>query len=356
MYLKAGFDYVIHQNAEKTVVELLTAYKKDSESIKKINGISYLSDGKYIKNDPQKQNYPIENAVMPLWEKINIEPYRKMWKEAHGYFSLNISTSHGCPYSCNWCAKPLYGRTYTSIPAKEAANQFAYLANTLKADHVWVTDDIFALKAGWINEFAQELEQLNVKLPLRCQNRADLITDEFAKNLARAGCVELWLGAESGSQKVLDAMNKRVTIEQIKNATKHLQKYKIKVGFFLQYGYPGEEMEDIEKTFSMIKDALPDYVGVSVSYPLKDTPFYESVKAEMVEKKNWKDSGDLAIMFQGKYHPDFYRALYSYTHHYFGYVSLFKRQPIKQTIKRSIQLLKHIPGMIKYKHLMRSYT
>lgn len=356
-YLNSGFDFVVHRNAEKIIVDMLRIQiEKDKENnIQSLNGISYLDNGKYIQKTHNKKNFELENAPLPRWDLIDLEPYRNMWASNHGYFSINVSTSHGCPYNCNWCAKPLYGRTYKVIPAKEIAREFYRLKTEFGADHVWMTDDIFGLKPGWMSEFANELEKLDAKIPFKCQNRADLINEESADLLKRCGCDEVWMGVESGSQKILDAMEKGETLDSIKNANKLLKRHGIKVGFFLQYGYLGEDYDDIKQTLQIVRECLPDYIGISVSYPLKDTPFYEKVASQMGEKKNWTDSSDLALMYRGKYHPDFYRALYHFTHHYFGFFSLFKKQPIIKKLRRFAAQSKHIPGMIKYKRLMNNY-
>lgn len=358
LYLRAGFDFVVHRNAEKTIVEMLEIYRreKSAEALKSLEGISYPESGRPVQKEQVRKNLPLEEAPLPAWEKVDLTPYRKMWRSRHGYFSLNVSTSHGCPYRCNWCAKPLYGRSYKALSPRRAAQEFHYLAKELQADHLWITDDIFGLKPGWLGEFADELERLGVRIPYKCQNRADLITETSAAELARSGCTEVWLGVESGSQKILDAMDKDETLETIKTANRLLKRQGIQVGFFLQYGYPGEEYEDIRKTLNLLRECLPDHIGISVSYPLKDTPFYEKVASQMGEKQNWSDSGDLALMFPGKYHSDFYRALHQYTHHYFGFISLLRPQPLKKRLRRLAAQYRHIPGMLKYRLKMRKFA
>lgn len=357
-YLTVGFDMVVHRNAEKTIVDLMKMLQDDPQRRKfdALDGISYLDEGTHVEKPQIKTNLPMEDMPFPAWDKIDLTPYREMWLRSQGYFSLNISTAHGCPFRCNWCAKPLYGRTYKAISPERAAAEFAMMANELKADHIWVTDDIFGLKPDWLDAFGKELKRLNVRIPYKCQNRADLISEESAAALAYSGCDEVWLGVESGSQKILDAMQKDETIDTIKQANRLLQKNGVKVGFFLQYGYLGEDYEDILQTLALVKSCKPDHIGISVSYPLKNTPFYEKVVDLMDDKKNWSDSGDLAIMFPGKYHPDFYRALHQYTHHYFGFVSLFRRrQSFTRRLRRLAAQYRHIPGMWRYKREMRKY-
>lgn len=357
LYLNAGFDFVVHRNAEKIIVEMLRTLQQgsDQQAMQSLEGISYFDNGGFVQKPQNNKNFDLEKAPGPRWDLIDLTPYRNMWIANHGYFSLNVSTSHGCPYNCNWCAKPLYGRTYKVNPAKRIAQEFHYLKDELGANHVWMTDDIFGLKPGWMSEFADELEKLDAKIPFKCQNRADLINEGSAASLKRCGCNEVWIGVESGSQKILDVMDKGETLDSIKSANHLLKQHGIKVGFFLQYGYLGENYDDIQKTLQLVRECLPDYIGISVSYPLKDTPFYEKVVSQMGEKKNWADSGDLALMYPGKYHPDFYRALYHFTHHYFGFFSLFKKQPVIQKLRRVVAQYRHIPGMIKYKNLMNKF-
>ncbi len=356
-YLRAGFDVVAHRNAELTIVKILREFRENCSptAFKNRDGVSFLENGALVQKPQIRRNLPMENMPFPAWEKIDLSPYREMWQKTHGYFSLNISTSHGCPYRCNWCAKPLYGRTYKAISPQRAAREFQFLKERLGADEVWITDDIFGLKPGWLSEFADEISRRNAKIPYKCQNRADLISDEKAADLARSGCREVWLGVESGSQKILDAMDKDETIATIRTANRLLKKHGVAVGFFLQYGYTGEDFGDIRKTLRLLRECLPEHIGISVSYPLKDTVFYQQVAAQMGEKKNWRDSGDLAMMFTGKYHPDFYRALHQFTHHYFGFVSLRRPQPLKNRLRRIAAQSRHIPGMIKYRLKMQKF-
>ncbi len=189
--------------------------------------------------------------------------------------------------------------------------ELLWLKKVVNPDHVWFADDIFGLKPGWIGHFDEHVTAANAKVPFKCLSRVDLLLKEDnVAHLRHAGCETVWVGAESGSQKVLDAMEKGTTVQQIRRASNLLHKEGIRVGFFLQYGYPGETREDIDQTLRMVKECKPDEIGVSVSYPLPGTRFYEQVKHELEIKKNWVDSGDLDLMYQGTYSPDFYRGLH----------------------------------------------
>jgi radical SAM superfamily enzyme YgiQ (UPF0313 family) len=190
-----------------------------------------------------------------------------------------------------------------------------FLKAELRPDHIWFCDDIFGLKPGWIEHFSQEVTRHNTVIPFKCLARVDLLLKEDTiKNLAKAGCTTVWVGAESGSQKILDAMEKGTTVGQIYKATRKLKEAGIRVGFFLQYGYPGETEDDINLTLRMVKECMPEEIGVSVSYPLPGTRFYDRVRQELGEKHNWFDSQDLEVMFHGTYVPDYYRVLHRVTH------------------------------------------
>jgi anaerobic magnesium-protoporphyrin IX monomethyl ester cyclase len=190
----------------------------------------------------------------------------------------------------------------------------AWLKRTYRPDHLWIADDIFGLKPGWIQRFAELVTRQDAAIPFKCLLRADGVSDTIARALGIAGCRTAWIGAESGSQRILDAMEKGTRVDQIADATQRLHAAKIEVGFFLQFGYPGETLDDIERTLQMVRDCRPDDIGVSVSYPLPGTPFHERVKAQLGEKQNWVDSDDLDTLFRATYLPGFYRALHALVH------------------------------------------
>jgi radical SAM superfamily enzyme YgiQ (UPF0313 family) len=237
-----------------------------------------------------------------------------MWQSRHGYFSMNLVTTRGCPYHCNWCAKPIYGQRYNTRTPENVVAEMRLLQETYHPDRIEFADDIFGLKPGWVEHFADLVNAQGVRIPFKCLLRADLLTERTVAALARAGCATVWMGAESGSQKILDAMEKGTRVEQIYAAAERLHRAGIRVGFFLQYGYRGEDRSDIARTLQMVRDCQPDDIGISVSYPLPGTKFYEQVKAELGPRQNWIDSDDLAMLYRGTFSQEFYRALYRVTH------------------------------------------
>jgi anaerobic magnesium-protoporphyrin IX monomethyl ester cyclase len=313
-YLAAGADYVIRGEGESTLVELLHTLSRD-ETVSTVSGITYRRAGDLIKNATRAVMRELDKLPLPAWDLVDLEPYRKIWKKNHGYFSLNIATTRGCPFKCNWCAKPIYGNRYNSRSPEHVADELALLIGKYDVEHFWMCDDIFGLKPGWIANFRDEIRKRNLRFRYKIQSRVDLLLEEDTiEALAQSGAETVWVGAESGSQKILDAMDKGTTVEQIAGATKRLQAHDIRVAFFLQFGYPGETREDIDKTVRMVRELMPDEIGISISYPLPGTVFYEKVRDQLTAKQNWSDSNDLALMFRGTFSADFYRALHGYVH------------------------------------------
>jgi anaerobic magnesium-protoporphyrin IX monomethyl ester cyclase len=248
------------------------------------------------------------------WDLLDIDKYRAMWRERHGYFSLNMAASRGCPFRCNWCAKPIWGNHYKQRSARDFAAEMSYLKRTFAPEHIWMADDIFGFHVDWVTEFGEHLNAADGSIPFTIQTRADLISERMAAALAHAGCAEAWIGAESGSQRVLDAMTKGTQVADLLAARRRLGEHGIRVGFFIQLGYLGEQLADLLATRELIAQAAPDDIGVSVSYPLPGTKFYEQVKAQLGPKTHWQESDDLAMMFRGAYDSEFYRRVRDLLH------------------------------------------
>jgi len=315
-YLDRGAAVVVTGEGEVTLVELLdTLTGERSGGLSSVDGLCLRDDdGRVIHTKPRAIIRQLDSLPFPAWDLVDVERYRSTWRSHHGYFSMNLVTTRGCPYHCNWCAKPIYGQRYTARSPEHVVEEMAWLKRTFRPDHLWIADDIFGLKPGWIERFAVLIQERGAATPFKCLLRADQVTAEVARALRAADCRTAWIGAESGSQRILDAMEKGARVEQIAHATRLLHDAGVEVGFFLQFGYPGETRDDIERTLEMVRTCAPDDIGVSVSYPLPGTTFYQRVQAQLGQKQNWVDSNDLAMMYHATYVPDFYRALHALVH------------------------------------------
>jgi anaerobic magnesium-protoporphyrin IX monomethyl ester cyclase len=341
IYHQAGADYVIHGEGELTLVELI-GQLKEGKVPKDILGFSYHVNGQIMKTAPRQVLRDLDSLPMPAWNLIDHEAYRAVWWKKRKPIELNLATTRGCPFKCNWCAKPIYGNRYNSRSVKNVVDEIEYLIRHFKIRQFWFCDDIFGLKPGWVQEFRDEVNLRDLKFGYKIQSRVDLLLQEDTIDaLIASGLNIVWVGAESGSQKILDAMDKGIQVEQIYKATSMLRKKRGKIGFFLQFGYLTEDKSDIRKTIDMVFDLMPDDIGVSVSYPLPGTGFYEKVKQDLINKSNWTDSDDLDVMYESRYSKTFYRKLHRYIHY---------RYRVKKGCL-AILMLGSYPPKIQFSHL-----
>jgi len=314
-YLQHGVDFVIIGEGEITLKELIISLDRNEKNFNQIDGLAYPENGIVVRTSPRAIVKLLDSFPMPAWDLVDIDSYKKIWMESQDFFSLNIATTRGCPFKCNWCAKPIYGNRYNSRSPKNVTEEIEYLITNYDVKHFWMCDDIFGLKPGWVQEFRDVVKSMELQFKYKIQSRVDLLLQEDTiAALAESGAETVWVGAESGSQKILDAMDKGTTVEQIYEATRLLKKNGIRPAFFLQFGYLGEDKEDIDQTIKMVLDLMPEEIGISVSYPLPGTKFYDNVKEQLKDKANWTDSDELALMYKGGFSPSYYKKLHRYVH------------------------------------------
>ncbi|HEY4354659.1 MAG TPA: radical SAM protein [Acidobacteriaceae bacterium] len=308
LFLQHGADYVLRGECEHTLVELCS-YLLRGEQPREMDGLVSREKPNSVTGKRLARNAHWPEIPAPAIDLIDFSEYRSAWTKAHGYFSANMVSSRGCPYQCNWCAKPISGDKFQLRPPAVVAEEMRRMKYEVKADHIWFGDDVFALNARWMSEFAAEVMRRKASLPFKIQSRADLMSETTVAALQAAGCAEVWMGVESGSQRILNAMDKSLKLPAVLTARHRLRDAGIRACFFLQLGYPGETWDDLQQTIRLVRETRPDDIGISFSYPLPGTVFYERVKADLGEKRNWVDSDDLCIMFHGAYTTEFYRAV-----------------------------------------------
>jgi radical SAM superfamily enzyme YgiQ (UPF0313 family) len=347
-YLEHGADYCLLGEGEETLIELLNQLSAKKEAGQVIG----LASRNTLRPSRRPDITDLDKLPFPAWDLVDVEKYRAIWIKRHGYFSMNMVTTRGCPYHCNWCAKPIWGQRYNSRSPENVVAEIKWLKEKFAPDHVWFADDILGLKPNWIEKFAALLHEADAVTPFKCLQRADLVNEKTGPALAKAGCKTVWLGAESGSQKILDAMDKGDKVEDIYRAAKLLRENGIEVGFFLQFGYPGETWNDVQKTLKMVRECAPDDIGISVSYPLPGTKFYERVKLELGEKQNWVDSEDLAMLHRGPFPTEFYRILHGRVHYEFR-----TRKALRQpSLRGLVNVPRNIAGLVRSEIQLRKFV
>ena len=313
-YLTHGADAVILGEGEVTLRELTERWSTGI-AWQDVAGIAYYDNGQVRTSPKRPVMRDLDALPLPAWDLIDVSSYRDIWMASQGFFSLNVASTRGCPFKCNWCAKPIYGNRYNVRSPEHVVSELELLRDKFRPDHLWMCADIFGLKPGWVQRFRDLVKERGLTLKYKIQSRADLLLEnDTIAALAESGLHEVWIGAESGSQRILDAMDKGITVEQIAEARAMLKKHGVRTGFFLQFGYLGETEEDVHKTIDMLEQLMPDDIGISVSYPLPGTGFFEKVKGQLGEKRNWTDSDDLAMMFRQQQRPAYYKRLHRYVH------------------------------------------
>ncbi len=350
VYLNQGADFVIFGEGEITLKELVCQLLEGVNTFEVINGIFWNKNGQIIKNKPRELLSDPDILPFPAWHLVDIDLYRTVWKKKNGFFTLNMVTTRGCPYHCVWCSKPVYGNHFNSRSPENVINEMQFLKENYFPDRIWFADDIFGLKPGWIEEFGRRVAERKLNIPFIIQARVDLLAEEDRINsLASSGCSKVWLGIESGSQKILNGMQKGLTLAQIYSVSPLIRHSGIEQAFFLQLGFPGENRDDIRKTVKLLTDLLPDDIGISVTYPLPGTKFYDSVSSQIETKTNWKDSDDISPLVKSNFPAAYYKPLHRYIHkHYRFKQALFYLKSSLTGSKTDLKQLRRIVLMPYY--------
>jgi anaerobic magnesium-protoporphyrin IX monomethyl ester cyclase len=297
-YLQAGADFVVFGEGELTVAELLESFRcRATDSYAAIAGIAYLdSAGQMHETAPRTQIPDLDGQPWPARQAIDISRYVKTWRDAHGKGSVNFITARGCPYKCRWCSHQVFGQTHRRRDPLLVVDEVEWLLNTYNPDMVWVSDDVFTISHPWLRQYAAEMRARGLRIPFECISRADRLNPEMLDLLAELGCFRIWIGSESGSQRILDSMDRGV-----KSRERGIQS-----GMFLMWGYEGEELEDIEATIRHVSISQPDIFFTTVSYPIKGTPYYKKVSDRLVQLQPWATSSDRELKIRGRHSQKFY--------------------------------------------------
>jgi radical SAM superfamily enzyme YgiQ (UPF0313 family) len=308
-FLQAGADYAVIGEGEETLTDLInTLEERHPTKLKEIQGIGF-KDGanETIITEDRTLIKFIDDLPVPNRKKIDINRYQKAWKEYHGTDAISISTMRGCPYTCKWCSRAVYGLTYRRRSPKVVVDEIELIINEYHPDTLWFVDDVFTISHDWIKEFCSELKQRDVHIKYECITRSDRMNEDIISMLKVSGCYRLWIGAESGSQRVIDFMDRRVNVDQVRKMIHLSKKYGIETGTFIMLGYPGETEEDIEETINHLKKSNPDYFTITLAYPIKGTEFYQEVEADFNNSFDWKSNTDRQRVFKRTYPRKYYR-------------------------------------------------
>jgi radical SAM superfamily enzyme YgiQ (UPF0313 family) len=325
-YLRAGAEFIAMGEGEVTMLELVNLCSTQSstgEARDAIAGIAFLKDGKFVQTREREKMKNLDELPMPSRHKIDMHRYLEVWKTHHGQSTMSVSTMRGCPYTCKWCSRAVYGLSYRRRSPEKVAEELEQLQTSYNPDSVWFVDDVFTISHKWLTAFRDELKKRNVTVPYECITRADRMNEEIVAMLKETGCFRVWIGSESGSQKVIDLMDRRVDVQQVRSMIKLSKKYGIEAGTFIMLGYPGETEADIEETINHLKESNPDHFTITVAYPIKGTELYEEVEATQTTKLDWASTTDRQVDFKRTYSRKYYDYAVS---HVVNEINYFKRK------------------------------
>lgn len=308
-YLARGVDVVVFGEGEATMVELLRVLPDvGPQALHEVQGVAFRSDsGEVVRTDARPQIADIDSLPWPDREAIDLERYVDVWRTCHGAGSVNLITARGCPYRCQWCSHAVFGFTHRRRDPVDCADELQHIVDRYAPDQVWYADDVFTIHHRWLFRYADELDRRGLRVPFETISRADrMMKEEVLATLARMGCWRIWIGSESGSQRILDAMERGVTAEQVRWATRAAQRHGIQVGMFLMWGYEGETADDIAETVEHVKAANPDVFFTTVAYPIRNTGYFERVAGRVDAPGRWEEMTDRDYRIRGRPGRDYY--------------------------------------------------
>jgi anaerobic magnesium-protoporphyrin IX monomethyl ester cyclase len=304
-YLTHGADVIVYGEGEETMRELCEAIRQ-GQSVEAVHGVSFLEDNQLIETSEREKIKNLDDLPAPNRSKIDLQKYLYAWRTHHGKNAMSVSTMRGCPYTCKWCSRAVYGLSYRRRSPERVVEELLSIKRDYNPDSLWFVDDVFTISHKWLSAFRDELKKHDLIIPYECITRADRMNEEVVKILKETGCFRVWIGSESGSQKVIDLMDRRVDVQQVRQMIKLSKKEGIEAGTFIMLGYPGETEEDIEETIHHLKEANPDHFTITVAYPIKGTELYQEVEARQTTNPLWSASTDRDIDFKRMYSRKYY--------------------------------------------------
>lgn len=306
-YLTAGFDAVVPGEGESALVDLARSVH-DGLDPSGIPGLTVRREGRLVRGPPRPFLRDLDALPLPAWDLVDMEAYLGRWRRAVGERRAAVLTSRGCPFDCSWCSKPTFGRTYRQQSPERVIAELRSLKEKYRVDYVRFCDDVFGVSRPWIDRLLTLLTEEHLDLRWECLARVDLLKPDLLRRMRTAGLERVYVGVESGSQKMLDLMNRGTRLAQVERTAAALRHEGIRQFWFLMLGYPGETLEDIEATLRLFRRFSPEEYSVSIAVPVPGTRFYDTVKDRLMGGgKHTHRSGGSTLLYEAAYPEGLYR-------------------------------------------------
>jgi anaerobic magnesium-protoporphyrin IX monomethyl ester cyclase len=281
------FDAVAIGEGEQTMAEIVDsiAQGKDLSGVK---GLVFKIDKRIIQTGTRQFIEDLDSLAFPTRDLFDNEAYKKYYLDHFGYSITSMITSRGCPFTCDFCSRPIFGADMRTRSVNNIVDEVEEI-EALGYDRVWFSDDCFTLNRNHLLSVCKEIGRRGLDVGWECLSRVDTMDSEVAEGMKRAGCIEVFFGIESGNDSVLSLMKKRITTAQAKRAVYAAKAAGLKVGAFFIVGYPGESNKTVLDTVRFASGLPLDYLSFTMPYPIPGTPLYERVKDHGVSIEDWEE-------------------------------------------------------------------
>jgi anaerobic magnesium-protoporphyrin IX monomethyl ester cyclase len=300
------FDVVVQHEGEHTFLELVK-HQLDGTSWQDVQGISFMSDTGVCRINPSRPfEMNLDNIPFPARDMFPNKSYMRFWKTHHGYTVTSQITTRGCPYLCDFCSNPVFGRSYRERSANNVVSEMKEIEK-LGYDRVFFTDDCFTQNLTRVRELCEILIVSKLDLNWMCLSRADRLDRKTAEKMAQAGCVQIFFGIESGDEHMLRIMKKRIIPKDVKRSIDSAKRAGMATGGFFILGYPGESNSSLLETLRFSSLLPLDYLSYSFPYPIVGTGLYSKVRRR-ITRSEWRKQRGQASRHQLLFAGDFSEA------------------------------------------------
>jgi anaerobic magnesium-protoporphyrin IX monomethyl ester cyclase len=297
------FDIVVLHEGEHTFLELVK-HHLNGTSWRNVLGIVFANnDGTCCVNPSRPFEVNLDTIPFPARDMFPNQSYKYFWQAHHGYTVTSQITTRGCPYLCDFCSNPVFGRSYRERSAKNVVTEMREIER-LGYDRVFFTDDCFTQNLNRVEEICEILIKEKLDLEWMCLSRADRLDRKTAAKMAKAGCVQIFFGIESGDERMLRIMKKRIIPSDVERVIDSAKRAGIATGGFFILGYPGESDSSLLETLRFSSSLPLDYLSYSFPYPIVGTGLHTKVRKRITRPEWRKQRGSASrhqLLFSGAF-------------------------------------------------------
>lgn len=287
------FDIVVEGEGEVTLHELVQEIEKGGD-LSRVNGIWYKENGKICRTSPRESIQDLDSVPPPSRDMFDNEQYQKYYSNRFGYSTTSVMTSRGCPFSCDFCSRPVFGNNFRTRSAQNIIREIETVKE-LGYERIWFADDCFTLDPKRLVTICNEMIKRRLRIGWECLSRVDTVNEEIAMKMKKAGCIRIFFGIESGNDRVLAIMKKHATTKQAEKAVHAVKRAGIQTGAFFIVGYPGENNDTVLDTIRFASCLPLDYLSFTMPYAIPGTPLFDRVN-DTLTAEEWEEPKNLSFI------------------------------------------------------------